>query len=98
MTDPYKTLGISLDADDDTIRRRYLELVREFSPEHHPQRFAAIRNAYEAVRDKQRRVRSRLFEVGKNESIEQIIVDLEALTPRPRLGLFTLLENAKPSK
>ena len=31
--------------EDETIRRRYLELVREFPPERHPTRFAAIRAA-----------------------------------------------------
>ena len=41
MTDPYAVLGLPADSDDETIRRRYLELVRQFSPEHHPEKFAA---------------------------------------------------------
>ena len=36
MNDPYAILGLSDDADDDAIRRRYLELVKRFPPEHHP--------------------------------------------------------------
>ena len=47
MNDPYSLLGIEPDADDETIRRRYLELVRQFPPEHHPEKFAAVRAAYE---------------------------------------------------
>ena len=33
MSDPYEVLGLPGDADDETIRRRYLELVRQFTPE-----------------------------------------------------------------
>jgi curved DNA-binding protein CbpA len=39
MSDPYTVLGLPPDSDDDTIRRRYLELVRRFPPEHHPEKF-----------------------------------------------------------
>ena len=41
MTDPYAVFGLPPDSDDDTIRRRYLELVKQFSPEHYPEQFAA---------------------------------------------------------
>ena len=65
MTDPYAVLGLPPDSDDEAIRRRYLELVRQFSPEHHPEKFAAIRAAYEQLRDLNTRLRYRLFEAGK---------------------------------
>ena len=52
MTDPYEVLGIDDDADDEAIRRRYLELVKRFPPEHHPEKFAAVRAALDsAARD-----------------------------------------------
>ena len=35
--DPYAALDLPADADDAAIRRRYLELVREFPPDHHPE-------------------------------------------------------------
>ena len=41
MNDPYETLGLSPDAGESEIRRRYLELVREFPPDRAPERFAA---------------------------------------------------------
>ena len=40
MTDPYEVFGLPDDSDDEAIRRRYLELVRQYPPEHQPQRFA----------------------------------------------------------
>ena len=91
MTDPYQVLGLPADSDDEAIRRRYLELVRQFSPEQHPEKFAAIRAAYESLRDLTTRVRHRLFEAGKNESIDAIIQELECPTSRRRVSLQTLL-------
>ena len=47
MADPYTVLGLPADSNDEAIRRRYLELVKQFSPERHPEKFAAVRQAYE---------------------------------------------------
>jgi DnaJ domain len=91
MTDPYAELGLPADADDDAIRRRYLELVKQFSPERHPEKFAAIRRAYESLRDLETRLKYRLFEAGKDESIDAILEDLACRTNRRRLSLQALL-------
>jgi curved DNA-binding protein CbpA len=91
MTDPYAVLGLPPDSDDEAIRHRYLELVRQFSPEHHPEKFAAIRAAYESLRDLNTRLRYRLFEAGKNESVEAIIEEITCRTPRRRMSLQALL-------
>jgi curved DNA-binding protein CbpA len=91
MVDPYEVLGLPLDSDDETIRRRYLELVKQFSPEQHPQKFAAIRQAYESLKDLDTRLRHRLFEAGKHESIEALIEVMQCRTARRRLSLKTLL-------
>ena len=91
MNDPYSTLGVQPDADDETIRRRYLELVRQFPPEQHPDKFAAVRAAYERLKDLDARVRHRLFEQGKKDGIEELIEEMACRTPRRRIGLQTLL-------
>jgi curved DNA-binding protein CbpA len=91
MADPYKVLGLEADSDDTAIRRRYLELVKQFPPEHHPEKFAAIRAAYESLRDLTTRVRHRLFESGKNESLDAIIEELECPKQRRRVSLQSLL-------
>jgi curved DNA-binding protein CbpA len=91
MTDPYTVLGLPPDSDDEAIRRRYLELVRQYSPEHHPEKFAAVRAAYESLRDLNTRLRFRLFEAGKNESVEAIIEEVTCRTPRRRVSLRALL-------
>ena len=91
MDDPYAVLDLPSDSDDDTIRRRYLELVRQFSPEHHPERFAAIRAAYEKLRDVNTRLRYRLFEAGKRETIDALLEEIACRSPRRRMPLKSLL-------
>jgi curved DNA-binding protein CbpA len=91
MDDPHFILRLPADADDETIRRRYLELVRQFSPEHHPEKFAAIRAAYERLRDRNARVRYRLLEAGRKETIESIVEEIACRSSRRRVSLKTLL-------
>ncbi len=91
MDDAFAVLGLPPDSDDAAIRRRYLELVRQFTPEHNPQRFAQVREAYERLKDLNTRLRYRLFEAGKNESIDSLIEELTCRSSRRRVSLSTLL-------
>jgi len=91
MSDPLAVLGLPPDSDDDTIRRRYLELVRQFPPEHSPQKFVEVRQAYEQLKDLDTRLRYRLFEAGKGESVEAIVEEIQCRSPRRRLSLSALL-------
>src|SRR5437660_9020968 len=91
MSDPYAVLGLPADSDDEAIRRRYLELVKQFPPEHAPEKFAAVRAAYESLRDLETRLRYRLFEAGKQETVEAIIEEVACRSPRRRLSLSALL-------
>jgi curved DNA-binding protein CbpA len=98
MNDPYAVLGLPPEADDEAIRQRYLELVRRFTPEGNPDRFAAVRAAYEQLRDLDSRVRYRLFEQGKYDDIDGILKELECQTPRLRFSLATLLALRNPPR
>jgi curved DNA-binding protein CbpA len=91
MSDPYQILGLPPDSDDNAIRQRYLELVRQFPPEHHPEKFAAIRSAYESLRDLDTRLRYRLLEAGKKDSLDAIIEELTCRSSRRRVSLKELL-------
>lgn len=50
-SDPFQVLGVPRDADEEQIRSRYLKLVKQFPPEREPEKFRAIRAAYEATKD-----------------------------------------------
>ena len=94
MHDPYEVLGLPPDADDETIRKRYLELVRQNPPEREPVRFAAVREAYEQLKDLETRVAKRLFDVDKHLTIGQLIEELACKSPRPRISLAKMVEMA----
>jgi curved DNA-binding protein CbpA len=91
IRDPFEVFGVGLDVDDETIRRRYLELVRRHSPERDPERFAAIREAYELLRGREGRLRYLLFEMGKRESIDDLLAEAKGSTFRRRLPTELLL-------
>jgi curved DNA-binding protein CbpA len=91
MPDPYTILGLTTDSSDDVIRRRYLTLVRTYTPDRAPERFAAIRQAYEKLRDPVSRLRYRLFEAGQDDSLAAIIADAKAGMPRQRIPVDELL-------
>ena len=91
MMDPYQILGLAPDADDAAIRARYLELVRRWPPEQAPDRFAAVRAAYERIRDRDSRLRHSLFEAGRTASIDALIEEALCRTKRRRVTLAELL-------
>lgn len=62
--DPAEILGVSSEADDEEIRRTYLEKVRQFPPDRAPEAFERIRDAYDQLRDP--RLRARLLLDGPN--------------------------------
>lgn len=91
MADAYEILGVPDDADDGVIRKRYLELIKQFTPEQHPEKFASIRTAYEQLKDLETRLAHRLFEAGRHETLQGLIEEIACRTTRRRLSLPTLL-------
>jgi curved DNA-binding protein CbpA len=95
MSDPYDVLGVERSADEAQIRRRYLELVRQHPPDRDPERFAAIRAAYEQLRDPVVRLEAQLFRVATSDSLDGIAADLRARLRGGRLPVNTLLALAE---
>ena len=56
--DPFAVLGVDETADDEAIKRRYLALVRAWPPDREPEKFQALRRAYEAVSGRRERLGS----------------------------------------
>src|SRR5437879_3101896 len=90
-SDPYEVLGLPPHADEAELRRRYLDLVREFPPDRAPERFAAIHAAYDAVRDPARRLETRLFNPSTTDSLDALAADLRARLAAARLPVDVLL-------
>ncbi len=98
MSDPYAVLGVPPDAADGAIREAYLALARQFTPESAPEKFAAVRAAYEAIRTLDKRARHRLFDAGKDETVDAILEDAACRTPRRRPSLDALLATLRPPR
>ena len=62
--DPFGELGVDENADDEAIKRRYLALVRAYPPDRHPERFQALRVAYEAISGRRERMAWKLFQTN----------------------------------
>jgi curved DNA-binding protein CbpA len=91
MKDPYEQLGLTSSADETQIRRRYLELVREFPPDRAPDRFAEIRAAYDALRNPTVRLEASIFDITPHaDSVEAIAEDLRARLRNARFPVFLL--------
>lgn len=51
----YKILGLRANASADSIKASYIRLVKQFTPEQHPEEFQQIRRAYETLRNPAKR-------------------------------------------
>jgi curved DNA-binding protein CbpA len=81
MKTPFEVLEVDEMAGDEAIKRAYLQKVREHPPERDPERFQAIRAAFEAVADHRRRLGYQLF----HRELPDVTVLLESLAKaRPR--------------
>lgn len=58
---PYLVLGVPLHADDQAIRRAYLDAIKLAPPDLDPTRFRAVNAAYEQIRNEASRHRHALF-------------------------------------
>ena len=95
MADPYEVLGIERGSGDAEIRRRYLELVRRHPPDREPERFAAIRGAYDQLRDPVVRLVSTLFGLDSGETLDAIVAEVEHRLRTARIPVNTLLSLAE---
>jgi preprotein translocase subunit Sec63 len=96
ISDPYEVLRLARDADSDAIRRRYLELVRQFPPERSPAEFGKIREAYDRLRDPVVSLENRLFSVTASETFDGLLARLRPDVRRKRLSAEALLSLARP--
>lgn len=51
LVEPYRTLGVTPSATPEEIRARYLELIKQYPPEHASGKFSEIQAAYKFVID-----------------------------------------------
>ena len=94
MKDPYEVFGLSSDADEETIRQRYLTLVREHSPERDPEGFAEIRVAYDQLRDPLMNLQRQLFTLTAHETLDNLAAAAADQVGQQRISTPVLLSLA----
>ncbi len=87
----YQVLGVDVTADAETIRQRYLDLVKIFSPEAEPEKFQVIRGAYEVLSNAQTRHQYDM-ERFYGASLQTLRAQAQMLMAKDRVqdALFTL--------
>ena len=84
----YQQLGVTQTATNEEIKRAYFRLVRQFTPEKHPDEFMRIRNAYEQLSNEESRItydESLSRFTGFTGEIAAVIMEAERLGDK---GLF----------
>ncbi len=100
MSDPYAVLGLDPQADVAGIRKRYLELVRQFTPEREPARFTEIHAAYEALKNPVERMKNLLLRHPQTKgNVGEVLVEFRQRhvlnSPLPVSALLSIAEQMK---
>jgi DnaJ-class molecular chaperone len=91
MSNPYSVLDLEPGADEATIRKRYLQLVRQYPPETSPEKAAQIRAAYDRLRDPISRLKNELFDTHSTDSLESLTREFSTFSTTQRLPTSVLL-------
>ncbi len=95
MSEPHAILGLSPDCGEADVRRRYLELVRQYPPDRAPDRFAEVHEAYAQLRDPVVRIESMLFDLESIGTLAEIIADVRRRLRTARIPTQALLSLAE---
>lgn len=97
--DPFLVLGLPVDASEQDIRARYLELIKEFPPEKNPDRFRQIQAAYQLARDPLA-LAHQLIELSNPQeppSWESVLAQHAQQTPQMSVDFLLSLGNLPPN-
>jgi len=80
----FDVLDVDEKACDEDIKQAYLKHIRDCPPERNPEKFEAIREAYEKIATEEKRLNYQLFEkpcMGLKELVEQVTRSEQACLP-----------------
>jgi hypothetical protein len=95
MNNAMQVLGLSPESDESEIRKRYLELVRQFPPEKFPERFSEIHTAYEVLRDPLMSLPERITKITCNDTLERVMDAVNNKLRDERIPTDVLLSSGK---
>lgn len=96
IQDPFHVLGLAQGASAEKVRETYLALIREFTPERSPQKFAEIRQAYELLQTPRTRLNYLIFDISPHDELAALDEFLRPDLAGRRLPTDVLLSLAQP--
>ncbi|NUM35091.1 MAG: DnaJ domain-containing protein [Candidatus Brocadiae bacterium] len=72
---PFDVLGLKEDASQGDVKQAYFQLVKQFSPEKHGEKFKEIREAYDVLKDADKRLAAEVLEFTKPPEIQNQELD-----------------------
>lgn len=93
--DPFRVLGVAINASADEIRSKYLELTKKYPPDRAPDEFARVRAAYDELSDPVRHVNYLLFGDPIRDGIEAVVTEAIAERETGRFSTEALLAAAR---
>ena len=82
---PYETLGIAREASTAEVKKAYFNLVKQYSPETHAERFKEIRQAYDRLKDHTLRQETEVFLYNDPYGTFKMPDEAHAFKPRVRI-------------
>ena len=95
LLDPYAILGLPRGCDESDVRRRYLDLVRQFPPDRARNVSPRFAGPIEKLRDPVVRLRSKLFDLESSGTIVDLMNDVRRRVRIDRLPTSILLSLAE---
>ena len=99
--DPWKTLGVRPEADDDEIRAAYMSKVKEYPPDRCGPQFERIRDAYEQLKNSYRRAKYLILGAKADRPLESLLNDVPPLRryvgPEPWLAAMRSQRKREPA-
>lgn len=95
MKNDYEILGISVEANLKEIKLAYHKKLREFPAHSHPEEFKGVRQAYENLRQRQRKEKGDFFNPGpmRGEIPQELVESLrKRVTDKVDLSLDELIK------
>jgi DnaJ-class molecular chaperone len=93
----YDLLGVTPASGEAEVRKRYLELVRAFPPDKAPEKFAAIRAAYDELRDPLPKLQKWMSSLKTSETFEGLEAEVRQRLRRAQFTAKDLLALARDS-
>lgn len=75
MNHPFITLNVPLNCSDADVRSAYQTLLRKFSPEHRPEEFQQIQEAYQTLKTERDRWTWRLCNLKENQNDPMVALE-----------------------